>query len=244
MPVTPWEFRYRTWLILGIFCVGLACYRFDPHNFSNVAAGWLCRNVPFLSRHNQQDVVRGIFALSALVSSAGAMIRTWAGAYLCADVIQDAEVRTEKLVADGPFRYTRNPLYMGILLGTVGAGAMSSPVGMAAEIALAFVIVYRLISREETQLLEAHADAFRAYCRAVPRLLPAIRPQVPAAGARPRWREAVAPQLGWWGIAAANAIWAITLRPPLAFAVAGAGFMLFMGQKYVLKTHLRSVATR
>jgi hypothetical protein len=46
----------------------------------------------------------------------------------------------------------------------------------------------------------------------------------------------------WWGIAAANAVWAITLRPSLVFAVAGAGFVLFMGQKYVLKTRLRVAA--
>jgi hypothetical protein len=30
MYASRFEFRHRTWFIFGIFCVGLACYCFDP----------------------------------------------------------------------------------------------------------------------------------------------------------------------------------------------------------------------
>jgi hypothetical protein len=193
--------------------------------------------------NRQQSVVRSIFLMGAFVVGIGAMIRTWAGAYIRANVLQDSKLRTENLVADGPFRYTRNPLYLGTLIGVFGAGVMCSPVGWAVQVGLATALVYRLILREESELRNTHSESFIAYCRAVPRLLPAIKPRVAASGARPHWREGFGVQIAWWGIALANVTWAISLRPALAFAVGSAGLALFLVQKYVLKAYSRPVAT-
>jgi protein-S-isoprenylcysteine O-methyltransferase Ste14 len=243
MRATQWEFRNRTWLFLAIFCIGLSFYWLDPRNSGEVLAAWLRGRIAFLHLSRQQTVVRAIFLTAAFVVGIGAMIRTWAGAYIRANVLQDSKVRTEKLVADGPFRYTRNPLYLGILVGVFGAGVMCSPIGWAVQIGLAISLVYRLTLREEGQLLNTHTESFLAYCRAVPRLLPAINPRIPASGARPHWREGFGVQLAWWGIALANLTWAITLRPSLAFAVGWAGLGLFLIQKYVLKAYSRPVVT-
>jgi protein-S-isoprenylcysteine O-methyltransferase Ste14 len=243
MRATQWEFRNRTWLFLAIFCIGLSFYWFDPHNSGDVIAGWLRERVAILHLNRQRAIVRGIFLVAAFVVGVGAMIRTWAGAYIRANVLQDSKVRTEKLVADGPFRYTRNPLYLGILIGVFGAGVMCSPVGWAVQVGLAIALLYRLIGREEGELLNTHSESFLAYCRAVPRLFPAIKPRVASSGARPHWREGFAVQLAWWGIALANVTWPVTLQPALAYAVAGAGFVLFIGQKYVLKAYARPVST-
>lgn len=207
-----------------------------------IAASLLAR-VAFLNGDRQQNVVRGVFIMGAVVVGMGATIRAWAGSYIRANVLQDSKVRTEKLVADGPFRYTRNPLYLGILLGVFGAGVMCSPAGWAVQVGLAIALVYRLILREESELLTTHSESFLAYCRAVPRLLPAVKPRIPASGARPHWREGFAVQMAWWGIALANFTWAISLRPALAFAVGFAGFALFLVQKYVLKAYSRPSAT-
>jgi len=243
MRATQWEFRNRTWLFLAIFCIGLSFYWLDPHNSGEVIGGWLSGRVSFLPLNRQQTVVRGIFLVAALVVGIGALIRTWAGAYVRANVLQDSKVRTEKLVADGPFRYTRNPLYLGILMGVFGAGVMCSPIGWAVQVGLAIVLLYRLILREEGELLNTHSQSFLAYCQAVPRLFPAIKPRIPSSGACPHWSEGFGVQLAWWGIALANLAWAITLRPAFAFAVASAGLGLFLVQKYVLKAYSGPVAT-
>jgi protein-S-isoprenylcysteine O-methyltransferase Ste14 len=242
MRATPWEFRHRTWLIFGIFCAGLACYWFDPHSSGQALAGWLQAHVAFLTPYSRQGAARVIFLAGGLVVGIGGMIRAWGGAYLRAEVLQDSKVRTERLLADGPFRYTRNPLYLGVLIGVFGAGVMCSPAGWAVQTGLAFVFVYRLILREEEEMLATQGESFRAYCRSVPRLLPAIKPQVSASGARPHWGEALIVQAPWWGIAAACVTWAVTLRPSLAFAVAGAGFVFHVGQKYVVKAYARPPA--
>lgn len=243
MRATQWEFRNRTWLFIAIFCIGLACYRFDPHNSGQAVAEWLRGRIAFPWVNRQQSVVRGIFFMGAVGVGIGAIIRTWAGAYIRANVLQDSKVRTEKLVADGPFRYTRNPLYLGILSGVFGAGVTCSPVGWAVQVLLAIVLVCRLIVREESELLRTQNESFRAYCRAVPRLLPAFKPRISASGARPHWREGFAVQLNWWGIAMANVTWAISLRPWMAFSVGGAAVIMSLVQKHVLKTYSQPVAT-
>ena len=80
--------------------------------------------------NRQQNVVRGIFLMGAVVVGIGAIIRTWAGAYIRANVLQDSKVRTEKLVADGPFRYTREPAsafsWMDLGIWSAGAACISS----------------------------------------------------------------------------------------------------------------------
>lgn len=239
MRATQWEFRHRTCLFLAIFCIGLAFYWVEPHNSGGVIAKWLNVQVAFLPVSRQQSIVRGIFLVAALMVGIVAMIRTWAGAYIRANVLQDSKIRTEKLVADGPFCYTRNPLYLGILIGVFGAGVMCSPVGWAVQVGLAIVLLYRLIGWEEGEVLNTHSESFLTYCRAVPRLFPAIKPRVASSGSRTHWREGFGVQLAWWGIALANLTWAITLRPSLAFAMGWVGLVFFLVQKYVLKAYSR-----
>src|SRR3989442_13506873 len=56
-------------------------------------------------------VARLLFAFAAFWLVVAALIRTWASSYLRAAVVYAAEVKTESLVADGPYRQVRNPLY-------------------------------------------------------------------------------------------------------------------------------------
>src|ERR1039458_6078090 len=53
------------------------------------------------------------------------------------------------LVADGPYRYVRNPLYFGNILLAIGFGMMASRVGCAILIVGMLVFVCRLILRSE-----------------------------------------------------------------------------------------------
>jgi protein-S-isoprenylcysteine O-methyltransferase Ste14 len=116
MPASDFEFRHRTWLIFGIFFIGLACYWLDPQNSGEVVARILRSQVGFLQAHSLRSSVRGLFVIGSLVVATGTMIRVWGGAYLRTVVVHDSSVRAETLVADGPFRYNRNPLYFGALI--------------------------------------------------------------------------------------------------------------------------------
>jgi protein-S-isoprenylcysteine O-methyltransferase Ste14 len=227
MFASDFEFRHRTWFILGIFCVALACYWIDRRNSGQVLATILHSHTAL----NLRSSVRVIFVLGAFVVALGAMIRAWGAAYLRADVVHDSSVRSERLVAAGPFRYSRNPLYFGLLIGVFGAGLLVSRLGWIVQMVVAIVFCYRLIFREEAELVRVQGENFLAYCRAVPRLVPALRPRVSASVAHAHWREAFVTQTPWWAIALGELAYAVSLRLSIALLVALAGVPIHLVNK-------------
>ena len=225
------EFQQRTWFIFGIFCVGLVCYWFDPQVSGVVLAMSLRSHIAVLQRLSPQTSARLVFLVGASVVALGGVLRAWGAAYLRAEVVQDSRVRTEKFVADGPFRYTRNPLYFGLLIGVFGAGLLCSRTGWVVQIILAFAFCYRLIRREEAELYLVQGDRFATYYRTVPRLVPALRARVSASGATPHWHEALASQTPWWAIAAGEVAYAFTQRLSIALFVALSGVPVHVMQK-------------
>jgi len=84
-------------------------------------------------------------------------------------------VYAEKLVTDGVYAHTRNPMYLGNLLIVSGVCIASnnwSCVGVAVPL---FTFAYlAIISAEEQYLLSRFGEAYRHYCRDVPRLMPRV----------------------------------------------------------------------
>src|SRR5205823_5831012 len=76
-----------------------------------------------------ETALRGLFAVGASFTVLAALIRTWATAYLDTSVVHDSQLQTEALVASGPYRYVRNPLYLGGLLLAVGFALVASRLG-------------------------------------------------------------------------------------------------------------------
>jgi len=79
-------------------------------------------------------------------------------------------VKTEDLVADGPYRHTRNPLYLANILLAIGMGALMSRIGFVVAVLLMVVFSYRLILREETELRSNQGERYERYATAVPSL--------------------------------------------------------------------------
>jgi protein-S-isoprenylcysteine O-methyltransferase Ste14 len=77
---------------------------------------------------------------------------------------------TTKLVTDGVFARTRNPMYAGFFLLLAGlALVLASDWLIAAMLALALVIHYGVVKREERYLERLFGDEYRAYKARVPR---------------------------------------------------------------------------
>ena len=117
---------------------------------------------------------------------AGEAVRIWAAGHL---------FKTEKLITSGPYRYTRNPLYLGRFLLFTGVALMAYlPQFHGANLAvlvlgwLVFFGYYmpRKERIEPARLLTVHGDAYRSYHDVVPPLLPTWRPY-PDNGER--WRR-------------------------------------------------------
>jgi protein-S-isoprenylcysteine O-methyltransferase Ste14 len=206
---TKAEFKYRVWFFAALFFVAFACYGIDKENAAQTVANWLTREFP---QYNDVVWVRIVLSAGAALIFVAALIRTWGTSYLHASVMHDSKLHTDRLVADGPFRYVRNPLYVGNILLGFGMGAAMSRVGFFVLVIGMFVFTYRLILREESELGETQGESYRTYCAAVRRLLPSLSPRVPSAGNTPNWVDGFVGELMFWGFFVSVVVLAVTLR--------------------------------
>jgi protein-S-isoprenylcysteine O-methyltransferase Ste14 len=201
--------------------VAFFLYQVDPQN--SVAA--LANRISASSGLNADHVARAIFALAALVVLAAALMRTWGSAYLHKDIVYAADVKSASLVAGGPYRHVRNPLYFGNLLLAIGVGALASRTGFAFLVVAMFVFNYRLILREESELGGARGQSYDDYRRAVPRFFPSPWPRVPRADQRAQWAAGFKAESWCWAFALGVVAFAITLDQRVLWSVMIVGLL-------------------
>ncbi|NUQ29639.1 MAG: isoprenylcysteine carboxylmethyltransferase family protein [Acidobacteriaceae bacterium] len=143
-----------------------------------------------------------VLVLAALLACAGAWLRIWGTAYIGAGVVEDSGMHGERVIADGPYRYTRNPLYLGSILHTLGVAVLMQPLAALLAVVLVTVFQFRLILREEAFLEEQRRAAYVSYRATVPRLFPSLQPRVPAGGVQPAWGQAILGEIYFLGVAA------------------------------------------
>ena len=230
MRATDFEFRHRFWFICLTYFVGFMCYRFDHLNAAEALARWMfSRSDPHLDSLAARHALQGLFVLSATLVTAAVSIRTWAGAYLRAEVVFDTKVHSDRLVADGPYRHLRNPLYLGNLLLAAGIAMLASRTGGVVLILGNLLIVLRLIGREEAELVQAQGEGYRAFLAAIPRLWPSLQARLPASGLRPGWFQAFLGESHLWTLAVNGFILAWKLNSRLYYivlCVAGVAYFL------------------
>ncbi|MCL4838759.1 MAG: isoprenylcysteine carboxylmethyltransferase family protein [Thermoanaerobaculia bacterium] len=113
------------------------------------------------------------FGVGLLLVILGETVRFWAAGHL---------LKTQELVTSGPYRHTRNPLYLGRLLILSGLCLMANLPHRGSWVALAigwlFFFGYYLPRKERVEparLREVHGEAYERYRRAVPALFPKLR---------------------------------------------------------------------
>jgi protein-S-isoprenylcysteine O-methyltransferase Ste14 len=79
---------------------------------------------------------------------------------------------TTAIVEGGPYRFTRNPIYVGMFGGLIGLGiAFDNPWLLLMLVPFALVIRYGVVAREEAYLERKFGEAYRSYRRRVRRWL-------------------------------------------------------------------------
>src|SRR3954467_7353972 len=191
------------------------------------AVSWLATKLAPVTGTNEVVAERILFATAALLLIGAALVRTWGSGYLRSEVVYASEIKTAKLVADGPYRHVRNPLYFGNVLMALGMGAMASRTGFVVLQVLMLLFCYRLIFREEIELRAAQGEQYDAFKKAVPRMFPALTPRIPAAGGKANWAAGFRAE-GWvWGFALAVALFAMTLKMTVFFIVLAVSLGVF-----------------
>ena len=221
---SDFEFKHRFWIIGAIYWMSFSLYSIDHQNSGHVLAQWLAN---LRGASNSPLDHRLVFAAAALLAAIASLIRTWGTAYLQPEVMVSGCVQTSRLVADGPYRFVRNPLYLGNILLALGMGLMASRLGLAVLALGNTVFVYRLIFREEAALQAVQGESYWAYCAAVPRLIPALFPRVPSAGSVPNYAAGFLGELFFWTFTASLLVFAVTLNQKLYFCVLASAFVVF-----------------
>jgi hypothetical protein len=115
----------------------------------------------------------------------------WGTAYLGSGVMRGPVMQGDRLVAAGPYRYLRNPLYLGSWLLGFATSVLMPPSGAAFFLPAFSLFVLFLISAEERFLTAQLGDVYQQYCRRVPRLWPRIGASDAISSARPHWLQAL-----------------------------------------------------
>lgn len=131
MRATNWEFTNRALVFGLIFALAFPLYAVDSRNSTAALAGWLGSSLG----RDPNRIGRFLLGCAAFLLVVAAFMRTWASSYLHANVVYASDVKTESLVADGPYRHVRNPLYLANVLMAVGMGAMMSRTGFVVAVA-------------------------------------------------------------------------------------------------------------
>jgi protein-S-isoprenylcysteine O-methyltransferase Ste14 len=222
MRATDFEFRHRFWLISAPFFVGFVLYRADHVNAVERVLGWV---TPEAVAPGKTLPVRVAVLAGACVIALAALVRTWAAAYLRSEVVHDHRLHAERLVADGPFRHVRNPLYLGTFLMAVGLSPLVSLTGAIVMVGGTALVLERLIGREEEELARTQGAAYAAYRASVSSVIPTLAPRLPASGARPRWGQAVRGEVLTWAFALGTVAFGIALNSRVGLGVWTAGFV-------------------
>jgi protein-S-isoprenylcysteine O-methyltransferase Ste14 len=143
-PLLAWGFA----VIAGFALNWLVPLRFLP---VDLAAGWLGATGFLLAL--------GLFAWAIVtITRAGSNVPT--------------NQPTTTIVESGPYRFTRNPIYLGMFLGLIGlAIAFDNLWLLTMLVPFALVIRFGVVVREEAYLERKFGDAYRGYRSRVRRWL-------------------------------------------------------------------------
>lgn len=209
------EFRLRYWIHAVIFTLGFVA----PWNyvFHGEATGPNAHTWGVISAALAKSGVMNIgvafdllLALGIVCALAAAMLRTWGSAYLGSDVVGDGRMHTgaglSAIVASGPYRFLRNPLYAGTFLHSLALALLMPLSGAIFTVVAIGVMQVRLILGEEAFLTTKLGAQYQAYKAAVPRIVPSFRSRVASSGMTPRWGQAFVGELYFWGVAISFAV--------------------------------------
>jgi protein-S-isoprenylcysteine O-methyltransferase Ste14 len=189
MRASKMEFRLRMLIQIVIVILGFWAPWIDALDLGRRVATleWLALEISRLGVTSFTYAAPIVIVAGALFALAGAVFRVWGAAYLSYDVVHHAKMQAGGVVAAGPYRYVRNPLYLGGWFMMAAISLLMPPTGALFTVVLVTVFYLRLILGEEAFLSTQLGEPYRAYLGAVPRLIPRVRPSLPHTSVQPHW---------------------------------------------------------
>jgi len=145
-----------------------------------------------------------VIVLAALTAWKGAVLRVWGTAYLGNRTVSHARMQAGHVLAEGPYRFVRNPLYLGSWCMFAAMAFLMPASGALLAVVLITIFLLRLIFGEEAFLKARLGESYAEYLNSVPRLFPHLRGlretwEKPARS-KPQWGRAVAAEINPIGV--------------------------------------------
>jgi protein-S-isoprenylcysteine O-methyltransferase Ste14 len=126
----------------------------------------------------RDDAVAPWWPVGAVVTLAGVALYLWcAGLFSFVGRGTPAPIAAPNVfVGRGPYRYVRNPMYIGLLTSIIGiAIAYASPWVLAYAVLVAIAFHFFVLGYEEPTLEERFGHSYEEYRRTVPRWIPRMK---------------------------------------------------------------------
>ena len=135
-----------------------------PKKF-RVLLAWFGLSLLFFYAHTSDTGFRIGIPLVVL----GELIRVWAGGF--------QEQKGKVLITNGPYAFTRNPLYLGNFLIGFGCVLIVRNLVLLAIFFIGFFWVHsKVMEKEERELLNRFGPVYQRYLNEVPRFIPRFSP--------------------------------------------------------------------
>jgi protein-S-isoprenylcysteine O-methyltransferase Ste14 len=207
---TRFEFRYRVAIICTLYFLGFFApwERFGASATVNPVKlwSWLALNVARTGLLSVADAYLLVTAAAVVLALLGALLRVWGTAYLGHAIMRNPAMQAGAVMASGPYRYLRNPLYAGMALNSLAVSILMPATGALFFLAGFTVFIARLIGGEEAFLAGELGETYREYRSAVPSLLPRARSRLPASTVKARWGQSLRAEVYAAGTAACFAV--------------------------------------
>lgn len=141
-----------------------------------------------------------VIAAGAGIALLGAVLRVWGTACLGYETVHHGQMQAGAVMAAGPYRYVRNPLYLGGWCMMAAMAFIMPPTGALFAMTLLTVFLLRLILGEEAYLANQLGEPYREYLKTVPRLWPRFNSSLPPADFKPRWVVALLTEVNPMGV--------------------------------------------
>jgi protein-S-isoprenylcysteine O-methyltransferase Ste14 len=202
MKASAIEFRLRMVIMVAIVVLGFWSPWIEGWGLGSRSSllEWLALEVSRLGLLRFTYATPAAIILGTLIAALGAILRVWGTAYLGYGTVHHAEMQAGAVMADGPYRYVRNPLYIGGWCMMAAMSFVMPATGALFSMTLLTVFLLRLILGEEAYLSNQLGEPYREYLHAAPRLFPSLCGGLPTAGHKPRWMIALLTELNPIGV--------------------------------------------
>ncbi len=230
MKASAIEFRFRMAINAAIIILGFWSPWIEPLGLSRriPMLEWLALELSRAGLLSFTVASPTVIGLAALIAAKAVLFRVWGTAYLGPATVMSMQMKAGAVMADGPYRFLRNPLYLGLWCMVAALAFLMPPTGALVSMVLLTVFLLRLTLGEEAFLSARLGERYLQYLRAVPRFIPRPRTSLPSVGSQPHWLRAALVETTPIGVFLALAVfsWSYDNRLMVRVILIGFGFSL------------------